>query len=506
MDEHSASVNEPRSLQNDKPRCACGVCAVYGHERAADLTYLGLHSLQHRGEESVGIAAGDGRRLHWHRGLGQVQEVFAKREDLNRLAGRLAVGHNRYPTTGSNLPENVQPIVAKLKNGRVALGHNGNLLGTRRLRQQLQAGGAIFQTSMDSELIMHLIARSSATTLAEQVREALGQIRGAYTLVIADATQVIGIRDPMGFRPLVLGRLGDGWMLASESCALDIVGAEYERDVRPGEMVILGPEGVRSERVGRSGRKAFCVFEYIYFMRPDSRLRGDYVDKSRRQLGKRLADGHPAPGDVVISVPDSSNTHGLGYAAAAGKRFEIGLIRNHYVGRTFIRPEQKQRDDSVRLKYNPVGGVLNGKDVVMVDDSIVRGTTQSKLVAMLRKAGARSVHVRIASPPIKDPCYYGMDFPTRGELIAANRSVEDIRREIGADSLEYLSLEEMLEAMPGNPASYCTACFSGRYPLLPDQDGEGDKRRLELVEVEPESTGEALATASATSGAGDGSQ
>ena len=499
MDRRSVSAS-------DKPRSACGVCAVYGHERAAELTCMGLHALQHRGVEGAGIAAGDGEHLVRHRDLGQAREVFGDPEVLARLVGHLAIGHNRYSTTGSNVLENVQPILANLKDGPIALGHNGNLIGTRRLQQELQEQGAIFQTSTDSEVLIHLIARSSAPTIAERVQEALKQIRGAYTFVMASSSEVIGVRDPMGFRPLALGRIGEGWMLASESCALDIVGAEYVRDVEPGEMVILGPEGLRSVQVGQGERKAFCVFEYIYFMRPDSRVAGDYVDKTRRWLGMRLADERPGPGDVVISVPDASNTHALGYAATSGKKFDIGFIRSHYVGRTFIRPEQKLRDVSVRLKFNPVGGVLDGKDVVVVDDSIVRGTTLTKLVAMLRKAGARSVHVRIASPPIKNPCFYGMDFPTRKELIAANHSEEEIRQKLGADSLAYLSYEEMLAAMPGDPQNYCTACFSGRYPIPPDQDGEGDKRRLELVEVEHEPVGDALATASVQAGAGDGSE
>ena len=455
----------------------CGVFGIYGHPQAAEITYLGLHALQHRGEESSGIAVGDGKALHLHTGLGQVTEVFRDRSILERLSGHLAVGHNRYSTTGSGALCNAQPFLAECRDSFVALAHNGNLVNAVPLRRRLQQGGALFQTTTDSEVLVHLIAHSQEEDLVERITEALSQARGAYALIIATQDRLIALRDPLGFRPLCLGQLGNAWVAASESCALDMVSARYLRDVEPGEIVVIDQGGLRSLKPWPRQRHAFCVFEYIYFSRPDSIIFGDNVDKTRRRLGRQLALEHPAEADIVISVPDSSNTAALGYAEASGIRFEIGLIRNHYVGRTFIKPSQKSRDFEARTKYNPVRGVLKGKRVVVVEDSIVRGTTFKHLARMMREAGASEIHVRVSSPPIISPCYYGIDFQTRDELIAAKQSVAQIREFLGVDSLGYLSIEGMLGAVPNEGTEYCTACFSAQYPV--PIEGEVGKAALE---------------------------
>jgi amidophosphoribosyltransferase len=444
----------------------CGVFGIFGHSRASEVTYMGLHALQHRGEESSGIASADGEVVRIHTGLGHVTDVFADRTILERLSGHIAVGHNRYSTTGSNALCNAQPFLAECRDGYVALAHNGNLVNAARLRREMQEGGSIFQTTTDSEVIVHLIARSQEESVEGRVIDALSQVRGAYALAIATQDRLIAVRDPKGFRPLCLGQLEDAWVVASESCALDMVSAHYIRDVEPGEMVVIGRNGIRSMRPWPETRHAFCVFEYIYFSRPDSIIFGDNVDKTRRRLGKQLALEQPAEADIVIAVPDSSNTAALGYAQASGIKFEIGLIRNHYVGRTFIKPSQKTRDFEARTKYNPVRGVLKGKRVVVVEDSIVRGTTLKHLTRMLREAGATEVHIRVSSPPIISPCYYGIDFQTKDELIAAQKTVEQIREHLGVDSLGYLSIEGMLKAVPNDGGNeYCTACFSELYPV-----------------------------------------
>jgi amidophosphoribosyltransferase len=443
----------------------CGVFGIYGHPQAAEATYLGLHALQHRGEESSGIAVGDGKALHLHTGLGQVTEVYRDRSILEGLSGHLAVGHNRYSTTGSGALCNAQPFLAECRDCFVALAHNGNLVNTVPLRRQMQQAGALFRTTTDSEVLVHLIARSQEEDVVDRVIEALSQARGAYALIIATQHRLIAVRDPLGFRPLCLGQLGTAWVVASESCALDMVSARYLRDVEPGEIVVIDQGGLRSLKPWPEGRHAFCIFEYIYFSRPDSIIFGDNVDKTRRRLGKQLAAERPAEADIVISVPDSSNTAALGYAEASRIKFEIGLIRNHYVGRTFIKPSQKSRDFEARTKYNPVRGVLKGKRVVVVEDSIVRGTTFKHLAKMMRDAGAAEIHVRVSSPPIISPCYYGIDFQTRDELIAAQKTVEQIREFLGVDSLGYLSMEGMLKAVPNERTEYCTACFSAQYPV-----------------------------------------
>ncbi len=443
----------------------CGIFGIFGHPKASEVTYLGLHALQHRGEESSGIASADGEVVRIHTGLGHVTDVFQDRSILERLSGHLAVGHNRYSTTGSSALCNAQPFLAECRDGFVALGHNGNLVNAARLRREMQEAGAIFQTTTDSEVIVHLIARSQEETVEGRVVDALSQVRGAYSLVIATQDKLIALRDPMGFRPLCLGQLEDAWVVASESCALDMVSARYIRDVDPGEIVVIDRNGLRSMRPWPESRHAFCIFEYIYFSRPDSIIFRDNVDRTRRRLGKQLAVEQPADADIVISVPDSSNTAALGYSQASGIKFEIGLIRNHYVGRTFIKPSQKTRDFEARTKYNPVRGVLKGRRVVVVEDSIVRGTTLKHLVKMMRDAGATEVHVRVSSPPIISPCYYGIDFQTRDELIASQKTVEQIRTHLGVDSLGYLSLEGLLKVAPNGGKEYCTACFSGDYPV-----------------------------------------
>jgi len=456
----------------------CGIFGVYGHREASRLTWLGLYALQHRGDEGAGIVSGDGRTLHQRKGMGLVAEVFPGPESLKPLKGHLAIGHTRYSTTGASVLANVQPFVANCKGEPLAIAHNGNLTNTYTLRRELERTGSLFQTTMDSEVIVHLAARSDMDSPVERLIQALNQVRGAFSLLFATKDEVIAVRDPYGFRPLSLGRLDGAWIAASETCALDLIGADYIRDIEPGEVVVFGEDGMRSSfPFPEPPRRAFCIFEYIYFSRPDSRIFGDYVDKTRRKLGKNLALEHPAEADIVISVPDSSNTAALGYASRSGLKYEIGLIRNHYVGRTFIQPDQTIRDFKVKVKFNPVGGVLKDRRVVVVEDSIVRGTTMRQLVRMLKEAGAKEVHVRVSCPPIRFPCFYGMDFQTHGELIASKRSVEEIREFIGADSLGYLSKEGMLDAMPGNPEDYCTACFDGEYPV--EVEEETGKLRLE---------------------------
>jgi amidophosphoribosyltransferase len=428
------------------------------------MTYLGLYSLQHRGQESSGIISSDGGRLYEHRDMGLVSKVFSK-ETLARLTGHMAIGHNRYSTTGTSRAVNIQPFLVACKIGKIAVAHNGNLVNAVELRNEMEEEGSIFRSTMDSEVLLHLIAHSKAETIDDMVIEALRKVRGAFSLVFMLKDRIIAARDPYGFRPLALGRDGDTWIVASESCAFDIIGAEYVREIEPGELLILGGGKPRSIRFsGPAPRLSKCIFEFIYFSRPDSRVFGENVDKVRRKLGRRLAEEAPAPADIVISVPDSSNTIALGFSEGSGLRYELGLIRNHYVGRTFIQPRQDERDWDVRIKFNPVRGVLEGRSIVVVDDSIVRGSTMRKLVSMIRDAGAAQVHLRIGSPAITHSCFYGIDTPTRGELIASSHSVEEIREYLGVDSLHYLSLEGLLSCVD-DPDNYCTACFCGDYPV-----------------------------------------
>lgn len=445
------------------PREFCGVFGIYGDCKAAEKTYLGLYALQHRGQESSGIAASDGHGIKLHKGMGLVWSVFSDPDVMPRLTGDAAIGHNRYSTTGSSGLINAQPILIQFKAGQIAAAHNGNLVNAWELRRAMEEQGSIFQTTSDSEIVLHLIARSKKQMIEEMIIESLSALDGAYCFVFLAPTKLIAARDPYGFRPLCLGKSGDAMIVASESCALDIIGAEYIRDIEPGEVIIIDENGVTSRYLPQGQKKALCVFEYIYFSRPDSIIFHEKVDKTRRRFGKRLAKEAPCDADIVIAVPDSANTAALGYAQESGLRFEIGLIRNHYVGRSFIAPHQKKRDRDVKVKFNPVTGVLKGKRVVVVEDSIVRGTTLKQLVRIIRNAGAVKVHVRVSSPPVISPCFYGIDISTRGELIASSHTVQEIEKYIEADSLAYLSVEGMLEAVPDGTL-HCTACFTGNYP------------------------------------------
>ncbi|HEU4995934.1 MAG TPA: amidophosphoribosyltransferase [Gemmatimonadaceae bacterium] len=449
----------------------CGIFGVHGHGDAAHLAQLGLYSLQHRGQESAGVAVFDdegGARVV--RSMGTMSQTMAS--ELEAFHGPMAVGHTRYSTAGSSTIENAQPVFVRTRGGYIALAHNGNLTNAGELRQELESTGSIFSSTMDSEVLVHRLAKSTAPTPDGRVAEALAGVEGAYSLIIGIGDTLIAARDPRGWRPLVMGRLNGSVVFASETCALDIVGAKYDREVKPGEVVAVDRAGVRSSFPLPPKPLTRCVFEYVYFARPDSRVFADgSVDRARRALGRRLAKEHPAVGaDLVFAVPDSSNSAALGFAEESGLPYEFALIRNHYVGRTFIQPTQRDRDAKVKVKYNAVREVLNGKSVVMVDDSIVRGTTTRGLVSLVRAAGAREVHMRVSSPPITGPCYYGIDTPTREELIAANLDLAGIREHLGVDSLGYLSLEGMLQSVPDGPNGFCHACFSGDYPTPPPTD------------------------------------
>jgi amidophosphoribosyltransferase len=457
---------------DDKPHEECGVFAIYGHPNASEMAYLGLYALQHRGQESAGIATSDGKDVYHHKGVGLVSEVYSDQELFKYLKGKIAIGHNRYSTTGSNNLANVQPLLSGDRDGPVAIAHNGNLSNTRELYEKLVENGAIFQTTLDSEIIVHLAAMSKKNTFRERIIDSLKSLEGAYCLVMLTTDGVIAARDPHGFRPLCLGKVGDAWVVTSETCAIDILGGEYVRDIEPGEVVTIDSNGVSSYKPLEKQEKAFCIFEYIYFSRPDSYIFGHCVDKVRRKIGRTLAREYPVDADIVISVPDSSNTAALGYAQESGIRFEIGLIRNHYIGRTFIHPSQVTREHSVRIKFNPVKGVLEGKRVVVVEDSIVRGTTFKKIAKLLKDAGVKEIHLRVSSPPVISPCYYGMDFPTSEELMASHRTVEEIREFIGIDSLGYLSVEGLHNSVPNKENSYCDACFTSNYPTKLAKDSK----------------------------------
>jgi amidophosphoribosyltransferase len=455
----------------DKFKDECGVVAIYAHPQASTLAYLGLHALQHRGQESAGMVSSDGVRMHVHKAMGQVAEIFTE-EVLTRLAGPLAIGHTRYSTAGDSALLNAQPIMVDCNKGLIALAHNGNLVNAHDIRSKLERQGSIFQTTSDTEVIVHLVAQSREETLPEAIADSLRRIEGAFSLVIMTRDRIFAVRDPRGFRPLAMGRMPardgareDTIVFASETCAFDLIGATYERDVKAGEMVVVGPEGIYSRFYAPQMPQTSCIFEHVYFSRPDSVIFGRPVVVSREQLGRRLAREAPVEADVVVPVPDSGVQAAMGFSAESGIPFQLGLIRNHYVGRTFIEPEQRVRDFGVRLKLNPVRHLLEGKRVVLIDDSIVRGTTSRKIVRMVRSAGAVEVHVRISCPPTIAPCFYGVDTPDKKQLIAANKSVDEIREYIGADSLAYLSLEGMKEACgEGEVTTYCTACYTGKYP------------------------------------------
>jgi amidophosphoribosyltransferase len=448
----------------------CGIFGVRGHPDAVHLTQMGLYALQHRGQESVGVVSIDARGdATAFRRMGTMTDGMA--QEMERSPGLAAIGHTRYSTSGSSTLENAQPMLARSRGGTISLAHNGNLTNSGELRVELEDQGSIFGSTNDSEVIVHRLARSTAEKPEDRLAEALNGVEGAYSLIVALGNTLMAVRDPRGWRPLAMGKLGDAFVFASETCALDIVGATYLRDVEPGEVVVVDGEGMRSFHPLPKKEQKSCVFEYVYFARPDSRVFGGSVDRARRALGRRLAKEHPAKGaDLVFSVPDSSNSAALGFAEESNLPYELALIRNHYVGRTFIQPTQAGRDAKVKVKYNPVREVLAGKNVVMVDDSIVRGTTTRGLVAMVRAAGAKTVHLRVSSPPVTGPCYYGIDTPSREELIAAKMTEAEIAVHLGVDSLGYLSLDGMLNAVPNGPHGFCHACFSGDYPTAPPTD------------------------------------
>jgi amidophosphoribosyltransferase len=452
----------------DKFHEECGVIAVYGHPEAANLAYLGLYALQHRGQESAGMCSTDGREIYCVKDMGYVADIF-RPEVLARLPGDSAIGHTRYSTAGDTSLHNAQPFAVACNKGRIAVAHNGNITNAAELRRDLEREGSIFQASSDTEVILHLVARSRERTMSGALREALLQLEGAFSLVFLAQDRVIVARDPQGFRPLVLGQMElsggrKSYVFASETCAFDLIGAEYLSEVEPGEMIVAGPEGLTRERYVPEQPRAHCIFEHVYFSRPDSVVFGRPVQASREMLGRLLAREHPVDADVVVPVPDSGVAAAIGYAAESGIPFRHGLIRSHYVGRTFIEPSQAIRDFGVKLKLNPVRHLIAGKRVVLVDDSIVRGTTSRKIVRMVRQAGAREVHMRISCPPTKSPCFYGVDTPTKRELIAANNTVEEIRRFVGADSLGYLSVAGLRTAVGDDKHDYCYACYTGNYP------------------------------------------
>ncbi len=452
----------------DKFHDECGVVAIYGHPEASNLAYLGLYALQHRGQESAGICSIDGRQIHCHKAMGHVADIFTP-EVLGRLPGDHAIGHTRYSTAGDTVLMNAQPFSVACNKGKIAVAHNGNITNAGELRRELESEGSIFQASSDTEVILHLVARSRERTLAGALREALLQLQGAFSLVFLAEDRVLVARDPHGFRPLAFGRMetqngGFCYVFASETCAFDLINAAYLGEVEPGEMIIAGPEGITRERYAPVRDRAHCVFEHVYFARPDSIVFGRPVQQSREMLGRLLAREHPVDADVVVPVPDSGVAAALGYSDESGIPFRQALIRNHYVGRTFIEPSQAIRDFGVKLKLNPIRHLLEGKRVILVDDSIVRGTTSRKIVRMVRGAGAREVHLRISCPPTKSPCFYGVDTPSLAELIAANNTVEEIRRFVEADSLGYLSLGALREAVQDNRQDYCYACYTGDYP------------------------------------------
>lgn len=444
----------------------CGIFGVYGQKDAVRLTYLGLYALQHRGEESAGIVVYDGKKVGYHKGMGIAGDVFDERI-IRSLRGDLAVGHVRYSTTGSSCEKNIQPFLVKHKKNHIAIAHNGNLTNTLKLHTALEEKGSIFQTTMDSEIIAHLLVKSEKKDYKQKVSEVLSQLEGSYSLVLMLDNILVGARDPFGWRPLCIGKLDGAYVLASETCALDLIQAEYVREVEPGEIVFINKNGLESIRRFPQDRHSLCIFEYIYFARPDSNIFGKNVYLTRKRLGKQLARECPIDGDLVMPIPDSGNYAAVGFAEESGIPFEIGMIRNHYIGRTFIQPSQFIRDFKVKVKLNPIKDVLKGKRVVVIEDSIVRGTTSRVRVKTLREAGAKEVHMRISCPPFRFPCFYGIDFPTKKELIASTHSIEWIRDFIGVDSLEYLSREGMLKSMPLPENEFCTACFDGNYPVKP---------------------------------------
>ena len=449
----------------DKLKEECGVFGIFNHEEAARLTYLGLYALQHRGQESAGIVTSDDQRLHAYRGMGHVSEIFQETQ-FGLLPGRSGIGHVRYSTAGEVSPREAQPFLVDGYRGQIALGHNGNLPYAIDIRRDLEREGAIFSSTSDTEVVLHKIARSKAPDLIGAILETFKEIEGAYSMLFLTKDRLIAVRDPRGFRPLCLGLLDDTYVLASETCAFDLINATYLRDVEPGEILVISNQGIDSYYLPQEEQATQCIFEHVYFARPDSLVFGRSVNKSRHKMGKQLAVEHPADADIVVPVPDSGVAAAIGYASQSKLKFRFGLMRNHYVGRTFIEPKQAIRNFGVKIKLNPVRDLIKGKRVVLIDDSIVRGTTSKKIVQMVRNAGAKEVHVRISCPPTIAPCFFGVDTPTKEELIASNMSVEEIARFIEADSLGYLSLEGLLKSCGDAMGErHCTACYTGSYPI-----------------------------------------
>ncbi|MBC7906515.1 MAG: amidophosphoribosyltransferase [Rhodospirillaceae bacterium] len=475
---------------DDHLREECGVFGIHGHPEAAALVALGLHALQHRGQEAAGIVSFDGEQFHNHRDLGHVEDCFGSESVIRKLKGRSSVGHVRYSTTGETLLRNVQPLFAEMEFGGLALGHNGNLTNATQVRRQLVKRGCLFQSTTDTEVIIHLIAISLYSTVEDRLIDALRQIEGAYSLVCLTKDSVIGVRDPLGIRPLVIGKLDGSWILASETCALDIIGAEFVRDVEAGEIVVLNKDGIRSLKPFGNNRRRFCIFEYIYFARPDSIMEGTSVYEARKRIGAQLARESHVDADVIVPVPDSGVPAALGYAAEAGIPFELGIIRNHYVGRTFIQPTDNTRHAGVKMKHNPNRASIEGKRVVLVDDSIVRGTTSRKIVELVRQAGATEVHMRISSPPTTYSCYFGIDTPEREKLLAARYDLEGMAKLIGVDSLAFISIDGLYQAVGGEARDkaspqFCDACFTGDYPVNPtdyiEASKDKDPKQLSLL-------------------------
>src|SRR6202049_3076340 len=456
-------MNPKLAFADDHFHDECGVFGVFGHPEAANLAYLGLYALQHRGQESAGIVSSDGSELYLHRAMGDVEEIFQP-PVLAKLPGSLAIGHTRYSTAGDKALLNAQPIMIDCNKGKVALGHNGNLTNAAEWRRKLEHRGSIFQTNSDTEVIVHLIARSQARNLSGALGDALNQVEGAYSLLVLTPEELYAVRDPRGFRPLNLGKLGDAWLVASETCAFDLLNAQYVREIAPGEMIPLSRSGIKSIRFAPEKPLQQCIFEHVYFSRPDSIIFGRSVNESREALGRLLAKEHPVSADIVVPVPDSGVPAAVGYALESKIPFRMGLIRNHYIGRTFIEPQQAIRDFGVKLKLNPIRSLIEGKRVVLVDESTVRGTTSRKIVRMVRESGANAVHMRMSCQPTISPCYYGVDTPTREELIASSSTPEEICKFIGADSLGYVSLAGLKQAVNDTKGDYCTSCYTGVYP------------------------------------------
>jgi amidophosphoribosyltransferase len=469
----------------DKFKDECGVFGIFGHPEAANMTYLGLYALQHRGQESAGIAASDDEHVRISRQMGYVADIFDG-ETLSALPGRLAIGHVRYSTAGESKLLNAQPILIDCAHGQIALCHNGNIVNARELRDDLVKQGSIFQSNSDTEVILHLYARSKAASVEEAIVESVAQVQGAFSLVMLTRDRLVAVRDPHGFRPLALGRLDHAWVVASETCAMDLIGATYVRDVAPGEVIVVSAEGLRSIKALPPAPLAHCIFEHVYFARPDSYVFGRSVNEVRTDLGRILAREQPVDAEVVVPVPDSGVCAAMGYAEESGVPLRMGLIRNHYVGRTFIQPQASIRHFGVKVKLNPVRSILDGRRVILVDDSIVRGTTSRKIVRMVRAAGAREVHVRVSCPPTISPCFYGVDTPRKSELIAATHTLAEIREFLEADSVAYLSLEGLLSAVGKDRSSYCSSCYTGVYPVpVPREGGDHLQLALRLDSTEP---------------------